>query len=318
MSDIVSECMQSTDILEKILIFLEDVDLYALMQTCKTIRNIVGQSNVWIHIRNWMNFDGIFEYINIDAVVELFMSIKISKKNFAIQPYYGKYYYLYIMKMWIAEGNNDFWSIYSLINNQGDIKKLYKLCCHIHESEYASQYYELIDIIEKLGKKLGEITHIDRDKILQMIYINDTFTDGKSVIWSNTKLYISNVKIKYNHDSKKQWYPLTLFSAEPTGGDFYYKISHSYDSKNMTISKNRGDGNDVNSGIIRQKILEISKDMNVDFNTLFNILRILLGKCIPYCVNKIDQFIEYADNSEDDDEWEGHFYDEFDANDKVD
>lgn len=293
-----SECMQYPDILEKILIFLGYTDLYNLMQTCKTIRNIVGQSNAWTYIHEWMEFDGIFEYINIDTVVELFISIKISKKNFAIRPYYGKHYYLYTMKTWIAESNNDFWNMHSLINNQGDIKKLYKLSCHIDEPEYAKRYQEWMEIVKKLDEKLKEINHVDRDKILQMVYINNTFTDNQDIGYSSTRIYISNAKIKYNYDSKKRWYPFALYGTDPVDGNFCYRIQYDYDSENMTILKNGGNKNNIYPNIVCQKILELSKDIKVDFNTLFNILKILLGRCVPQHVNEIDRYMGHADNFE--------------------
>lgn len=279
-----SEVLECPDILEKILVFFDLAsDLYSLMQTCKRIRNIVGLSKVWIcSIRApGDKFDKTLEYINIEKVFQLFMSIKLSKKDFVMRPYYGDYYYLYIMKFWVAGFNNDYWSIYSLINNQDDIIKLYKLCCYIEEPGLGKTYKEWVRIIGAIGEKMKKIQHSDKDRILQMIYISQTYNGVNEI-----QIHISSTKISRNvihWGDKKPWFPLGRgYSGErPTGFDYCYRVTFRQQFSEISLVPNNASTSRTVTKSINTEIQKIAENMRTKPEVLSDILKIILSRGIP-------------------------------------
>lgn len=245
-----SEVLKCQDILEKILVFLDDGDLYSLIQTCKQIRDIVGMSNVWTRSPEDKR---ILEYVNVEKVFQLFMSIKLGERGFAMRSYYGDHYYLRVMKLWIKY---DSWNVYSLINNQDDLVKLYKICCHIEELELGKQYQEWIPVVKSIGEKMEKIQHPDKDNILRMIYINHKYHCMQYDKYRCTTIHICTRSLTSNH---------------------YYDIEFKFPVPEIFVNTDEK-GYEITMGKESLKIQEIAKNIEVDFATLSDILKIMLGR----------------------------------------
>lgn len=305
--------MEYPDILEKILIFLNDDDLFILMQTCRTVRNIVGKSDIWKRVSRH-KFDDLPKYINIEEIFKLFVSIKLSKKTFAIQPYYGDWYYLYVMKRWFSNYFQDTWSLYSLLHASTDIEKMSKICGFISELVIAKQYHEWTYYISELSKNLDRALGLSStsgcalsltsgcakgtniDKILQSIYIDgDGYNNGEDRFVSIT---IINTKIKYSSiEPKMICYPIGAYDMPMDPKHFYYKVTFYYQRyfDVCSYSKNNGKICDSNSGGFLLKLHEIANELEVNPNVFREVIRIVLGKNTVQCEKKVNEFMRFRE-----------------------
>jgi hypothetical protein len=240
------------DILDKIVDCLKDVDLCRLMSTCIYMRNYIGPSDVWKKIKPNMDLDGIAEFIDGEKLFDFFLSINFNKGTFAMRDYYGPWYYLYVLKTWITRCH--YWSVHSLIRNPTGIVKLKKLSGFLLEHDVS--YSDWIVSIPCVSEKLSKINHDDKNKILKSIYIGVDCYSRRSHRYQITivvdifkRSSSSDIDISYNYY---------------TGGDF-------------SIRQN-GLLRYVSLWDFSHAIKDISAKLGVNFNTLFDIIIILLGK----------------------------------------
>lgn len=308
--------MEHPDILEKIIVFSKDIDLYALMQTCKTIRNIVGKSDAWKYAFRASNLP---KYMNIEEIFKLFMSISLNKQNFAIRDYYGDWYYLHVMKKWLAGYCQTSWNLYSILclflnaETNETLKKMSTICGFISEP-VVSKYYDdwslmMPTLAEKLnfdikpyfsdrpfydsGMKLSSEHSKDmRDKILQFIYVDTySYNYGDNIV----VVTITNTKIKRGPGYPGfVWYPIKPICLSIDPKHFYYRFKFDYFSDRFgfcSYSKNGDDGHILWEDGLLEIILEIADKLEVNGAMLFEIMKIVAGKTSPRCEKKIDEFI---------------------------
>lgn len=301
--------LEYPDILEKIIVFSRVVDLYVLMRTSKTIRDIVGQSDVWKYVPGDTLSD-LPKYINVEEIFKLFVSIRLSKKSFAVRQYYGNWYYLYTMKRWFTNSGQNTWSLYSLLQlsplgEMNDIEKMSKICGFISAPHETKEYHDWSLLMPELSEKLTAsvpFAHPERDKILQLIYVStSSFDYGEH----SAMITITNTKIKQGpKHSKFYWYPI----ERRHGGiifpeHFYYRFIFTYFANRddqCLYSKNNGPKITMYSHEFLDKISKISWKLEVKYETLLEIIRIVLGKTIRKCERKVNLFMKYPNSYNED------------------
>jgi hypothetical protein len=296
------------NILNDITNYLKEECLYSLMIACKFSRNFVCASNVWGKIDNPMDFNNILGPVDGREVFKLFLSIKLSTKNFILRDHYGSCYCLYIVKKWISRSFNDYWNVYSLINYPSDVCKLYFLSGLVLEHEHMQRYYNWTILLPRIFKELLQINDTDRNKILRMLYINTRdYNDGNDYC----KMVIMNTKLTHETGTSFDWYPIG-YSSKIDPKHFYYNIEFYYHKENFNyrcaIGMNKKAGVYIIPGDFSKKILDISAKLNVNFNTLRKIIIVFLGKSYFDRQDSVNKFImaEHLPNEfeSDDENWD--------------
>lgn len=284
--------MEYPDVLEKILVFLMTADLYNLMQTCRTIRDIVGKSDVWKYLPK-NKVIACKDNTKIKEIFEIFVSIRLSKRTFAIQDYYGDWYYLYIMYTWFGPDYRTNWNLYSLLKYPQDIEKLLKICEFV--LEYDKNHRDWTLMIPKLIKKLVISSPVwtikDMFKVLKSIYIMPYFYDQNDRFGA---IIITNTKIKSNSGYPGFiWYPIESTNGTIAPEHFYYEFIIEYfrDDGFCSFSKNGSKFCNISSNVFLKKIQDISVELDVSYETLSDIVRIVLGKTISQCEQQINEFM---------------------------
>jgi hypothetical protein len=277
------------EILSIILSYTDEFGLVHLMISCKKLRDLVGLSNAWKNLDSNYNFDEIVKYVKLDELYKTFLSINLSKKQFAIKPYYGTWYYLWIMSEWTS-CCRQYWNCYKLVTNINETDKLYSLSCHLQISQINNHYDNWKNIIPHLKKEFLKINHSDKDRILQMIYL-----DPHKYYYSldATSIYISNIPITTSLNKYKliTWYPFDYFDFP--NHIIHYKITFKYTinfDPQLIITKNNHIMKYYYPSESTKAILNISTDLNFDYNTLSHIIKTILAKNSSACINFVDHF----------------------------
>jgi hypothetical protein len=288
------------DVLDKIIFYLKDVDLYQLMTTCKYMRNTIGTSDVWKGVNCCRDLTGIAEFVDVEKVFELFSSIKLNTRSFAIRDYYSTWYYLYVLKSWINR-DNGYWNVYSLVNNLPDITKLCQVNGFTLEN-CTEQYRDWSMLLPDVAEKLLKVNDEDWDKILRMIYI-DIY--GYSYDDCGCRMIITNTKMTRGYRKHFGWYPIQPCSHERENviidsNHFYYTLTYKYNSCDCHPAKCKiGKNGEKNVEILpvdfSEKILDISMELDVEYETLFQIIVILLEKFGYQCTASVKRFIAMSD-----------------------
>lgn len=289
--------LEHPDILEKIIIFLEAFDRYNLMETCRTIRDIIGKSDVW---KRTPKGDIITckDNTKIEVMFKLFMSIRLSKRTFAIQDYYGDWYYLYTMHVWFVADCQTNWGLYSLLSPNGiaDIEKMIKICEFLSLELETKEYRDWSLMMPKLAKKLDfdpSFYNLDANRILKFIYLTTYWYEYEDQLGVIT---ITNTKIKSNPIYPGfVWYPIESIGGTIAPEHFCYRFCFRYASNTefCAFSKNGKKFQIIYSSDFLRKIQKISVKLNVGYKTLFEIVRIVLGKTIPQCEQRIHEFMNW-------------------------
>lgn len=294
--------IENNDILEKIIVFLFEHDLYVLMRVSKPIRNIIGKSDVWKYISGTKPAD-LPKFINVKEVFRLFLSIKMSVRSFTIRSYYGDWYYLHVMKKWLSESWQHNWSLYSIFKHPEDIEKIRQICGFISLSNEGKRYSDWKWMMPILSDRISlsiSCSQDKLDKILQMIYVNVMFYDDSI---NEGTFNICNTKLKLGETSGFVWYPLEFSrrALDPTSKHVFYQFTFHYQNRHdfCVYSKNGGIGNQIYSNEFVEIVSDISKELSVDFDTFSDVIRLVAGKGLPACEVQINEFISYEIEIED-------------------
>jgi hypothetical protein len=255
----------SPDNLNEIISYLKEKHLYLLMTTCKFWRNFICAS------------------VNGREVFKTFLSIKLSIKDFVMRDYYGSCYCLHVVKKWIGESFNDHWSVYSLINNLSDVRKLCSLSGFVSEYEIASKYHGWTKILPEIAEEIAEMTEelseTDVNKILSMTYLN---TENYINEYEYCTITIVNTKLVRGKRANFAWYPIKGPSKiDPN--HFHCNIKFECNRNDRTkcwlrINMNKKGEEYIPSKKFSEYILDLSMKLNVKFDALYEIIIILLGR----------------------------------------
>lgn len=138
-----------------------------LMKTCKKFRDFIGKSDIWEKNQQFVTGWKIYK---VKEAFQMFTSLAICKTGFALQPYYEKWYYMFILKMWFCK-NNHYWSIYSIVYNNGDISKIRSMFKLLDDYINMSYYLAWMVITPALVYNLSKITDVGKDEIIKRLYV---------------------------------------------------------------------------------------------------------------------------------------------------
>lgn len=299
-----SEILFISGVLEEVIKYLYEFSLYNLMQTCKTLRNMIGLSNVWEKQHLYiMRFDDVLN-VDVMRLFEIFKSLKICKTNFAIREYYGKSYYLFVMKSWIRTYRT-FWSAYLLVNNPYDVEKLHHLCVELKESISINLYKKWIKIIPYLSEQLSKINDVEKDEILKRIYI----TSIRRSQQIRCEFYLTGRNIKYvtrKKPSNEKLICSDLYSSV-YAGKFFYNVEYEriISGSSSTGWKNyfyvRGCSDEVGQKCTIKQFVEkmesISVEMGFDKLTLIKIIFYIVSLNYTNCRKYLESVYEMIKNN---------------------
>lgn len=212
--------LSEIDTMRKIAHYLTDKDLYRLMMTCKTLRDLIGTSDIWKNLYEIMELHKLDNLVNGVELFKIFISITLSVRNFALREYYGNWYYLYVLHDWI-----DFrtiWNIKVLFQKSKDIEKLYTISCLVRAHKIADVYHEWERIIPRLYHEMSKIQHADKDKILNLMYLD---SDNGSQYYQMFVM-ITDQKMSYFYPLEgEDIYPFDLQNEIRIYYGFYFNLS---------------------------------------------------------------------------------------------
>lgn len=216
---------------------LDSVSLMRLMVTCKRFLSYIGSSEIW------KKFIISNKYDNLRFILKLIDNNDIFKYTFKIQPYYGDYYYTYLLQKW----DFDHWliNVYKLLTSSE--KNIYHL-------GILSNYFYNYESFNKTVLKLRKLNWFSLDpkisnnyfanyqpdhkntlylteaklELVKNLYINFENYSEYGIIINMNNLYSSTDKIinDYVHEEHLDLYSYNIFGKIQT--NYYSKIIFSY------------------------------------------------------------------------------------------